>query len=377
MRHSSCILFLLAALVLGSAGVIQDRVSAADTADFGRVLERKQSEAQTHERVLQGLSDQERRLFGDLQQVEAGIRKAADDVAALERELGQLRETEKAIREEYGRLERDREQTAEELRRLLLALWPVHLRGLEFNVQSLKTWDEADRQFTWLGRVYAMVRDRMDRLQIQGRELELARSRAEEAGLRIADQLDRVNAAKDALLKQKLVFLRRVQEVRAQKITAEEQLKDLLQAIAELNYQLKLLTTKKFTDFKGQMPWPGRGRIVEEYRPGANPPHRGLSLAMTEGSTVHAISWGKVVHSDVLRGYGHVVIVFHGEDYYSLYAFLNDILVRVGQEVEKDERIGTAGFYPRVAGPGLYFELRFHQNPVNPKHWLVAAMPGY
>jgi len=160
--------------------------------------------------------------------------------------------------------------------------------------------------------------------------------------------------------------------VRAQKLSAEEQLKDILQSIIELNYQLKLLTTKKFTDFKGQMPWPGQGKVVEDFRPEADPPHRGVSLAMAEDAAVHAVSWGKVVHSDVLRGYGPVVIIYHGEDYYSLYAFLKNVTVRVGQEVEKDERIGSAGFYPKVDGPGLYFELRFHQNPVNPNSWLVA-----
>lgn len=338
----------------------------------GRVLEQKQAEMRTHERLLRGLSQQERGLFGDLQQVEGRIRKTENEVAGLETELEQLRKTEQDIQEEYRRLDLARNQTAEELRKLLVVLWPVHLRGLEQDVQNIGSWAEVDRQFSWLGRVYAMVQERMATLQVQGRELALAQVRVESARERIASQRDRVNAAKDVLLTQKLDFLRRVQEVRAQRISAEEQLKDILQAITELNYQLKPLSTKKFTDFKGQMPWPGQGKVVEDFRPGGNPPHRGVSLAMPEKAPVHAVSWGKVVHSDLLRGHGHVVIIYHGEDYYSLYAFLSDVSVRVGQEVEKDERLGSAGFYPKVDGPGLYFELRFHQNPVNPNHWLAA-----
>ena len=81
---------------------------------------------------------------------------------------------------------------------------------------------------------------------------------------------------------------------------------------------------------------------------------------------MQSIFWGKVVHNDTLRGFGHVVIVYHGFDYYSLYAYLSETYVRNGQEVEKDEPLGVVGYYPKADGPGLYFELRFHQKPINP-----------
>ncbi len=359
-------------IAFGLCGAVQDLPAQSGASGIGRTIEQKQSEMQTHERLLRGLSEQERQLFGDLQQVEASITKTETDVTKLENDLAALRKTEKEIQAEYKQLDKARNRTSSELSKLLTTLWPVHLRGLEQNMQSMDAWDEADRQYHWLGRVYAMVQERMAMLQSQGRELAMAQVRAEAAKDRIAAQMDRVNAAKDELLTQKLDVLHRVQDVRVQKASAEEQLKDILQTIIELNYQLKLLTTKNITDFKGQLPWPGQGTVREGFQPKANPPHRGLSLAMAEQAPVHAVSWGKVVHSDVLRGYGHVVIIYHGEDYYSLYAFLSDVLARVGQEVEKDERIASAGYYPKVNGPGLYFELRFHQNPVNPSSWLAA-----
>lgn len=351
---------------------VQDLQARSGAADIGRTIEQKQSEIQTHERLLRGLSEQERQLFGDLQLVEASISKAENEVHALEKDLATLRKTEEEIQVEYKQLDKARSRTSLELSKLLTSLWPVHLRSLAQNMQDMDSWDEADRQFHWLGRVYTLVREKIARLQVQGRELAMAQVRAVAAQDRIAAQMDRVNAAKDELLSRKLEALRRVQDIRDQKASAEEQLKDVLQTIIELNYQLKLLTTKNITDFKGQLPWPGQGTVLEGYRPGADPPHRGLSLAMGEQAPVHAVSWGKVVHSDVLRGYGHVVIIYHGEDYYSLYAFLSDVPVRVGQEVEKGERIASAGYYPKVKGPGLYFELRFHQNPVNPGSWLAA-----
>lgn len=346
--------------------------SSVTSGEIEQELVQREREARAHEQVLQGLTDQERKLFGNLQKVEARIRKTEDEVSELENQLVRLRENEVALQQEYEQLDQARKRTGKELSNLLALLWPTHLLGFENNLQVLSSWDEADRQFHWLAKVYDLVQERIDRLRIQGRDLALGQVRLEKAKAEIEELFPRLNARKDELLHQKLDFLRRVQEVRAQKVSTEEQVGEILRSITELNYQLQVLAAKTFTDLRGRIPWPVQGRVVERFRPQAEPPHRGLSLEVPENAPVRAISWGKVVHSDVLRGYGHVVIVYHGQDYYSLYAFLNKALVAVGQEVEKDEEIGAAGFYPKIDGPGLYFELRFHQNPVNPDNWLVA-----
>ncbi|WP_158269672.1 murein hydrolase activator EnvC [Desulfonatronum sp. SC1] len=337
-----------------------------------RTLEERERNVRAHEKIMESLSAQERSLFADLQKVEARLRTLTDEISELEAQLNRLRQEERLRLQDYQELDLARTQTSEELGRLLALLWPVHLQGVEHNLQTLTSWDEADRQYHWLSRIYGLVQDRIDQLRRQGRELALGQARLEQAREEIAAQMLRIDAGKDQLLKQKLEFLHRVQEVRAQQISTEEQIEEILRSIAELNYQLQSLTSKSFTDLRGYLSWPTQARVVERFQPQANPPHRGISFAMSENDPVRAISWGKVVHSDTLRGYGHVVILYHGEDYYSLYAFLHNALVTVGQEVEKDEQIGVAGIYPKVDGPGLYFELRFHQNPVNPVSWLVA-----
>jgi murein DD-endopeptidase MepM/ murein hydrolase activator NlpD len=42
----------------------------------------------------------------------------------------------------------------------------------------------------------------------------------------------------------------------------------------------------------------------------------------------------------------------------------------MGQKIDKGEILGRAGFYPQVNGPGLYFELRRGQQPIDPEPWL-------
>ena len=368
-RVIGTLLWSLAGLFLS----IGPGMTAAETAGtLQQNLEQRQKTMRVHEELLKGLSEKERRLFGNLQEVEARWRSIVEEVEELESVLDRLREKEREQLQAYQDLDLARSRTSEELGRLLTMLWPVHLQGMEQHLQTLTTWDEADRQFHWLSRIYELVQERIDRLRVQGRELALSQARLDRAREEINDQMDRVNASKDRLLKEKLEVLRRVQEVRAQQVSTEEHITVILQSITELQYQLQTMTTRTFTDFRGHMPWPAQGQILERFQPQAVPPHRGLSMALAENTPVRAVSMGKVVHSDVLRGYGHVVILYHGEDYYSLYAFLNEASVSVGQEVEKDEQLGVAGFYPKADGPGLYFELRFQQNPVNPDIWLVA-----
>lgn len=121
---------------------------------------------------------------------------------------------------------------------------------------------------------------------------------------------------------------------------------------------------------KGKTPWPAKGKVVVRYAPGASPPVRGIGLSLAANAEVRAVAWGKVVHSDVLRGLGYVVVLMHPKQYYTVYAHLTGSQYKVGQEVKQGAVLGRAGHYPPAGGPGIYFELRSHEKAVNPETWL-------
>ena len=66
------------------------------------------------------------------------------------------------------------------------------------------------------------------------------------------------------------------------------------------------------------------------------------------------------------EGYGNVVQVAVGRGYTALYAHLAGWRVRVGDEIQAGQRIGTAGCTGWCSGTHLHFELRLHGVPVNP-----------
>lgn len=260
-----------------------------------------------------------------------------------------------------------------ELSGLMRTLWPVHMQNVRSRFNGVEDWAMFDRRFNWLADIYAATSRKLDEAKTNSesiaQNLEDQRRLAEEA----ERQLAQVNESKDKLLDNQYALRRNLKKVNREKENAEAELTAILGTIADLKYQLQSQKTKRFALYKNALPWPVRGRVVSGFNLKATPPARGLAIGAAEGSTVQSVFWGKVVHNDTLRGFGRVVIIYHGYNYYSLYAYLSDTFVRNGQEVEKNEPLGTVGYFPQVDGTGLYFELRFHQKPINPETWLTAT----
>lgn len=95
--------------------------------------------------------------------------------------------------------------------------------------------------------------------------------------------------------------------------------------------------------------------------------HAGVDLAATRGTPVYASGKGKVIYATYSRGgYGNVVKVDHGYGYVSIYAHLNKIKVRKGQNLQRGDIIGEVGSTGRSTGPHLHYEIQKEGKPVNP-----------
>lgn len=87
---------------------------------------------------------------------------------------------------------------------------------------------------------------------------------------------------------------------------------------------------------------------------------RGLTFATAANAPVVAPASGRVLYAAPFRGYGHVVIVDHGNGWHSVVTHLASIDVAVGDSVERGRRVGRAG----EAAPQVSVELRRGGRPV-------------
>ena len=113
------------------------------------------------------------------------------------------------------------------------------------------------------------------------------------------------------------------------------------------------------------------GRVTDP-RFGTQTFRKGVEFDADRGVSVRAVALGEVRYADWFRGYGRMVILDHGEGYFSVYGHLDRIGVRVGQWVNESQAVGVVGDTGSLEGPGLYFELRRGSQPLDPSQWLVA-----
>ncbi|MFP4213214.1 MAG: murein hydrolase activator EnvC family protein [Desulfohalobiaceae bacterium] len=371
-----CLAWLLAGLVavlallwLGSGpAATQTQENLQD-----RVQERRQ-DLEQGEQDLQSLSQKERQAYQDLARVEERIKGLEARLQEQEQRLQQSKARQQELQQEHKRLEQNVDHARQNLMRLIEAYWPAYVYSRSFDPSRWESFHEASRDMTWLEEIYSLLQDKAKELAKEQQELEQSLARQKELRMQVSAQVEEIRSTQQDFLQERMDFLRQVQKIRARKLAKEEQLQEIQNTVSKLEQRVKLLESRDIEELKGHLPWPASGEQVQSFEAqGGDSADKGIGLALQEGQEVRAVCWGKVVFSDTLRGYGKVVIVFHGQEYYTLYAFLSQSLVNVGQDVEKGEPVGQAGYYPRIDGPGLYFELRAGQKPVNPEPWLAEA----
>lgn len=99
--------------------------------------------------------------------------------------------------------------------------------------------------------------------------------------------------------------------------------------------------------------------------------HRGIDIGASMGTPVYSPQPGVIVYSGVYSGYGNVVVVYHGNDVFTLYGHLSQQYVQKGQHVNTGELIAAVGSSGRSTGPHLHFEVHQNKQYVDPMKYLA------
>ena len=138
------------------------------------------------------------------------------------------------------------------------------------------------------------------------------------------------------------------------------------------NIKYKTQKNQTFTQKKHHLSWPIHGKIEQHFGDNIGIAHmqtEAMILAGEPMQLIHAIAAGTVVFSGKLTGYGSMVIINHGQNYFSIYGYSNKINVKRGQHLTKGEVIGTVGVNPSNQKYSLYFGMRHGQKAINPSDW--------
>ena len=171
-------------------------------------------------------------------------------------------------------------------------------------------------------------------------------------------------------------------DYRTQRSTYDQVIKELRQAVIELEEALGILSTDTLMvkadrirgigiHDQGQLNWPIKGKIVKNQ----NPFDRGTTIRPITNkigpSKVRSIAGGivgKVIDSVV--GYGNTVLILHGNAYTSVYTHLSTVDVKIGDVITANQVLGQVGESGSLIGEVLYFELWHNYVPLDTAQWL-------
>lgn len=337
-------------------------------------LERKQQQlaAQLRAQYAGGLSPWATLLSGEdpqdiareLGYLEYVARAQADAVRAVHSALEELNRLQAQAQEHEARLKQLAEETAQrraELEKRQAERQAVLARiEKELKQQRSEARNLANNEAQLAKLVDALAKAIEEEAAEARRRAEEARRLAEER--RLAEQRRLAEERRLAEQREKAEATRRAEETQPARPSppAPTSPPAPLQEIAPLNGLQKGL------------PYPVRGEVQGRF--GMERPEggiwRGIVLRAKEGASVTAVAPGRVVYAGWLGGFGNLLILDHGAQYLSVYAYNQGLLRQVGDHVRAGEAIATVGSTGGQVEPGLYFEIRHGGKPVNPLLWL-------
>ncbi len=101
--------------------------------------------------------------------------------------------------------------------------------------------------------------------------------------------------------------------------------------------------------------------------------HRGLDFSVPLGTPVRVTGDGVILAVQQQRGFGKVIKVDHGNGVVTVYAHLDQQMVKKGDKVSRGDVIARSGNTGRSSAPHLHYEIRIGNRPVNPLSYILDS----
>ena len=394
MTPAAALLFLLIlCLPAGASGADARK----DLKGIQQEIKKKEFLLKTTKKIEQQVSGELALIEKGLREKEAGLRRLAADLKSLDQSLALTQRQTQATQTEV-----DRKQ--QEIRRRLVALYkagdigavriffssgsfPQMLESLRYMQAVL----QSDRQMIddYSARIRTLSQLKV-KLEDDARKKEALRTGIEEKKREIeaekkrkAEYLVKVRKDKDtyaASLKQLEANAARLQAM-MQKLEAKSRKSYSKKSVPPPTREAPSVSrpvtvpSAGFGGRKRQLSLPVQGEIVQRFGKHKHPEFNsftfsnGLAFSAPAGADIHAVDSGTVIFANYFKGYGNMVILDHGDGFFSVYAHASHIARKEGSSVARNDVIASVGDLDSSRGPMLYFEIRYQGKPVDPFPW--------
>ena len=267
-----------------------------------------------------------------------------------------------------------------------------------------KTRDALEKQKSEKESVLAKIEQEQQKLQERKNQQEEYVTKLREDRTQLKNKLDEVrkqakvlnNTLTQLVLREEQVRKaqierrRRLEEERKRRLAAAKKIKDEQKRKVEVAKYSEPIDEEDYLDesalanieqsfakSKGELPWPAKGVISEEFGTRVHPVYgtritnHGIEIATKPRSTVRVIHDGYVSAIRPIPGYGDVVLINHGR-FKTAYGNLSQVMVRKNRQLRAGDIIGLSGDTNSPRGETVFFMIREKDTNLNPEKWIVS-----
>ena len=374
------VIVVLAALLLGTAvGGRADELAGTRQrlAEIERRIQETAATADAKRRKeqalsadLQTLEEESRQLEARVAKHQASLRQLGDRIAAETRHAAELQTSVAAL--------------AGKVSERLAALYKLSDGGLLRILFGTTSPARLAENYDYFGRIVgrdrALIADYRRQLQERQASLQqLAALRQQEEATLAASRKERNTLAEAGALKERVLA-----ELRRERRQLDQELSDLRERARRLAELVKTLESAKSSEYsqksgdfvaqQGRLRWPLDGPVEVPFGKTRHPElgtlrdSQGIEIGCDPGRPIRAVWSGRVIFANWFKGYGNLLIIDHGNSYYSLYAQATSLAKHVGETVTAGDTLGQTGY---EGTHSFYFEIRHSDIPLDPEAWLV------
>lgn len=348
-------------------------------------------EKSIHSEKLKG---KERNIHHELKQITAELNQIQKKISQLNKKIRLTQDEIKEVQQQLLEKKNAAENTRQRLKKYFILLYKYQRNTVEYlpAVMTNAAYEEIVQEETYLRAFSKMNVHLYQQIKIQEEDIRIVKKDLEAKENKLEQLQQEVRGQEEVALKQKKAKNELLLQVKEQRQSTEEEIAQLRKESQELqglidSFRSKITALEKekrkktvsiHAGKKGSFEWPVQGTVLQQFGKHKHATldtyiiNNGIEIQAPTGTPVKNIEQGTVLYAQAFKSYGQMVIVDHGDDFYTVYAHLQQVSVKEGEPVVKGGVVGLIGNGKngRSDKPNLYFEIRQNGKPEDPLLWL-------
>lgn len=336
-------------------GELEDQKSDLNT----KIDETKNQQAEVQEE----LSEQR----AEIQKLDQSINEIEEQINSLNIEIAELENSIEEAQENLEKKQKEHEENQALMEERLVVMYEygdTSFLDMLFNSKSIV---EFISNYYMLSQITQCDKELLETIEKEQEEIENTKKQLEEDKEKVSSAKTEKETKNNLLKSQKAQRQEKANALSEEDKALQDELDTYNAQVSKIESQIQEIIKKANQSanggtnglkFDGSFIWPCNNKIITsrvKWRWGRW--HKGIDIG-ARYENVYAAASGYAYNLENPGGYGHYIMIIHGDGYITLYGHLNSYNISYGQYVSQGQVIAQSGNSGGSTGPHLHFEIR-------------------